>query len=213
MEPRENEHVSPHIHLFFQDDTSADRVFTAAINVKSKSSESRLVFWHQKNFHNHSIIRDLRNLRENQAFYPLPNSEFSSLKGLDYTHDKSLIPNFPEGGILLEHDIPGRDNDLLDKMRPILRRAIEDRATVYVFGSKYNSTGIHDIHMNQGSLLKFENGVNQDGAIIVQYDDHWEAVFFAFGTQRVPTKDGLPIPGSTSLAVQLDKIPLTPERD
>jgi len=217
MEMRETDSVSSHIHLFFTDDMSAtgNRFFTAAINVKSKGAEARLIFWHQEDFQ-HPIISDLKGLQRHRGFYPLPSNMFSSLKGLDYIRMKDLIPNFPVHGSLLELDVPGRDNDMLDKMRPILNRVIEDRAAVYLFGSQYyNSSGIHNVHMNQGSLPNFSNGVYQDGAIIVQFEDHWEAVFLAFGSQKVPTDDerGLPLNGSTSLAVLLGKMPLTPERE
>ncbi|KAK3822198.1 MAG: hypothetical protein JOS17DRAFT_835515 [Linnemannia elongata] len=210
-ETREIDRVSPHIHLFFIDDTSATshKYFTAAINVKSKGAEARLVFWHLENFQ-HPIISDLKSLQHHRGFYPLPSNMFSTLKGLDYIRMKDLIPNFPVHGILLEQDIPGRDNDMLDKMRPILNRAIEDRATVYLFGSQFNPSGIHDVHMNQGSLPQFPNGVYQDGAIIFQFEDHWEAVFLAFGSQKVPTDDER---GLASLALLLGKMPLTPERD
>ncbi|KFH69514.1 hypothetical protein MVEG_04325 [Podila verticillata NRRL 6337] len=212
--------ATPHIQLFFIDDTVAAggagfRHFTAAINVKSKDPESRLVFWYYKDF-KHSIIDDLENLPQ-QAFYPIPNSQIPSLEGLDFVRTDDLIPNIlgGGGGQLLELNIPGPDNDILDKLNPILNRAIEDRANVYLFGSQFNFSGIHEVHMNQGSLPNFENGVHQDGAIIVQYGDHWEAVFLAFGSQRLPTDDstGLPKEGSTSLAVLLHETPLTPERD
>ncbi|KAF9920050.1 hypothetical protein FBU30_010220 [Linnemannia zychae] len=138
----------------------------------------------------------------------------TSLEGLDYIRTKDLISNFPADGELVEHDVPGEDNDLLDKIRPILCRAIEERAVAYLFGSQYDSSGIHDVHMNQGSLPNFDNGVYQDGAIIFQFDHHWEAVFLAFGSQRTPTDDetGLPFEDSISLAIQLGSEPLTPER-
>ncbi|KAG0329578.1 hypothetical protein BG000_012058 [Podila horticola] len=217
-EIRETHTASPHIQLFFIDDTDAanatgSRHFTAAINVKSKDPESRLVFWYHENFL-HPIITDLESLPQ-QRFYPIPNNEISSLQGLDFVRTDGLIPNMPEGGQLLELDLPGRDNDIIDKLKPILNRAIEDRAIVYLFGSQFNSSRIHEVHMNQGSLPNFENGVLQDGAIIVQYEDHWEAVFLAFGSQRLPTDDmtGFPEDGSSSLAVRLHGIPLTPERD
>ncbi|KAI1315792.1 hypothetical protein EDD11_000346 [Mortierella claussenii] len=216
-ELRETVTASPHIQLFFIDDTvAADapgyRHFTAAINVKSKDPESRLVFWHHEDFQ-HPIINDLESLPQ-QRFYPIPNSQVSSLKGLDFVRTDGLIPNIPEGGQLLELDLPGRDNDIIDKLKPILNRAIEDRANVYLFGSQYNSSGIHEVHMNQGSLPNFENGIYQDGAIIVQYEDHWEALFLAFGSQSLPTDDaGHPKDGSLSLAVLLHATPPTSERD
>lgn len=44
--------------------------------------------------------------------------------------------------------------------------------------------------MNQGSLPSYSNGIYEDGAILFEFDDgHWEAVFLAFASQRIPTDD------------------------
>ncbi|KAG0044479.1 hypothetical protein BGZ83_010305 [Gryganskiella cystojenkinii] len=209
-ELREIATATSHIQLFFVDDTDvADeevhRHFAATINVKSKDEDSRLVFWHDQNF-NHPIISELEDLPE-QRFYPIPNSEFPSLEGLDFVRTRDLIPNFPEGGQLLVPDLPRHDNAIIDKLKPILNRAIDDRAIIYLYGSQFSHSRVHEVHMNQGSLPNFENGVHQDGAIIVQYEDHWEAVFLAFGSQRLPTDKftGLPTADSMSLAVLCSK--------
>jgi uncharacterized protein YukJ len=56
--------------------------------------------------------------------------------------------------------------------------------------------------MNQGSLPQFENGVYEDGALLFEFEDgHWEAVFLAFASQRIPTDDnGEAEEGSKDLA-------------
>ena len=48
------------------------------------------------------------------------------------------------------------------------------------------------MHMNQGSPQRWarDNGVLQDGAFLLEFDDHWEAVFIAFASQAVHTEDG-----------------------
>ena len=106
-----------------------------------------------------------------------------------------------QSGKVLPHDIPGRDNDILDKMRPILDDAIDKSATAFIFGASFGS-GIHNIHMNQGSLPKYDNGVYSDGAVLFKFDDrHWEAVFLGFASQRLPTDGrGEPEPDSKTLA-------------
>jgi uncharacterized protein YukJ len=45
--------------------------------------------------------------------------------------------------------------------------------------------------MNQGSLPRYENNVYRDGGFFLYFekDDHWEGVFLAFASQRVPTND------------------------
>lgn len=72
-----------------------------------------------------------------------------------------------------------------------------------MFGSQFpHKDEIHDIHMNQGSLPKFDNGIYEDGGIIFYFPDgdHWEAIFIAFASQRIPTdNNGLPLPQSQAL--------------
>ncbi|KAG0038702.1 hypothetical protein BGZ82_011097 [Podila clonocystis] len=209
MEKKEDDPHTPHIHLFFSDDSNHGN-FKAAINVKSRQEESRLVFWVKRQFL-HPIIDDLRRL--DKGFYLLPNSDVPSLDGLDYIRTPGLI--FPSRGTLLEHDTPGPHNDMLNVMEPILNRAIEKKATVYLFGSQFqDESGIHEVHMNQGSLPEYSNGVGQDGALIIKFESHWEAVFLAFGSQRAPTDDetGLKLRKSQSLAEQLGYNPVIPER-
>ena len=78
-------------------------------------------------------------------------------------------------------------------------------ATVYIFGRSYlkGGSGVHDVHMNQGSSGSFindgtdnhndHNDVWQDGAVLVDFTDPnspgWAAYFTAFTQQTVPTSD------------------------
>ena len=76
-------------------------------------------------------------------------------------------------------------------------------ARLFVFGSrfddgaKYSSydlpTGIHDIHMNQGSIGNHtgSNGVYQDGALFAYFpsENRWSAVFLKFASQSEKTDD------------------------
>ncbi|KAF9921997.1 hypothetical protein BGZ67_010795 [Mortierella alpina] len=104
---------------------------------------------------------------------------------------------------------------MLDVMEPILQRAIDKTATIYIFGSQFpDKQEIHEVHMNQGSLRQFSNDAGKDGALIIEFENHWEAVFRAFGSQRVPTDDGtgLELENSQSLAEQLGYNPVIPER-
>ncbi|KAF9290406.1 hypothetical protein BGZ68_007167 [Mortierella alpina] len=205
MESKDRDPKTPHILVYFSDNSGAENL-EAAINVKSKEEESRLIFWVKRQFM-HPIINDLRQL--DKGFHPLPNS---ALVGLDYIRTPGL--NFPSNGKLLEHDTPGPNNDMLDVMEPILQRAIKKKATLYLFGSQYEEkTGIHNVHMNQGSLAKYSNDIGKDGALIIQFKDHWEAVFLAFGSQRTPTDDetGLALEKSRSLAEQLGYAPVISE--
>ncbi|KAG0334252.1 hypothetical protein BG000_008489 [Podila horticola] len=190
---------TPHINLFFKDDLQGSMEHEAAVNIKSRGAESRLVSWVINDF-KHPIASQLETL--NFGFHLL--SIRGVLRGLDYLRAGSPIPNI-QNGKLLPHDLPGIENDIIDDIKSILDSAISQNATVYVLGSSYGS-GIHDVHMNQGSLPQFDNAIYKDGALLVHFPDkHWEAVFLAFASQRIPTDDlGLPYTNSRSLAEILE---------
>ncbi|EED21233.1 conserved hypothetical protein [Talaromyces stipitatus ATCC 10500] len=205
---------SPHIYLYFTDssDSSSSKEIEAAINVRSTDKDSRLVFWLTRNFSN-DVTQQLDGL--SQSFHLLStyahcsdrahsehihshnnshhhesrhyNDAGAKLQGLDYIRTQGLV-NIKSGSVL-PTEASGPNNDIMDELEPILTDAINQKATVYIFGSSYGS-GIHDIHMNQGSLPSFENGIYEDGALLFKFaDGHWEAVFLAFASQRIPTND------------------------
>jgi uncharacterized protein YukJ len=58
--------------------------------------------------------------------------------------------------------------------------------------------------MNQGDTKSYDNAVGKDGAILIHYsggDQHWEAIFLAFATQKVPTDDQTGNPTSDARAL------------
>jgi uncharacterized protein YukJ len=202
-ETEKQDSKSPHIYLYFTDGESTSKKLEAAINVKSTDKDTRLVYWLNRNF-SHPITQTLSGLE--QGFHLAQQSSSSTnnksakhnnhrhnrrqtttLQGLDFTRTQDLLDI--KSGKVLPHDIPGPDNDILDDLDPILTDAINKKATAYIWGSSYGS-GIHDVHMNQGSLPSYANGIYEDGAILFKFDDgHWEAVFLAFASQRIPTDD------------------------
>jgi uncharacterized protein YukJ len=92
-----------------------------------------------------------------------------------------------------------------------LQDGIDRKATFYVFGSHFSDRedGMHEVHMNQGSLPRYESGVFQDGALFLNFQDdgHWEGVFLAFASQKLPTDDrtGLAEPGATELVQMIEE--------
>lgn len=104
-------------------------------------------------------------------------------------------------------DAPGADNDLKDKLEDAIVKAMATPGSVvYALGEKWGpeqnkkdqyfhfkpGNGIHDIHMNQGNSGKYkkDNGIFQDGAIIIEFPgDKWRAFFFAFQSQTFHTDD------------------------
>lgn len=192
---------TPHIHLFYDDGTGGDydNARRASINVKSSSALSELVFWHVQDF-KHPLVEKLREL--DRGFTPIPS--VSGGNALDYIRG-NLIDL--KQGRLLPHDLPGPRDDIIDYILPELQSAIRRRARIYLFGEPYDDKqGIHDVHMNQGSLGRFKkyNGVWQDGGIIIYYptEDRFAAILLAFASQAVHTDEqsGHALPGSRNLA-------------
>jgi uncharacterized protein YukJ len=192
-EDRHQDSVSPHLSLFFTDDEAGEG--RAAINIKSGNrQESRLAYWTLPQFA-HPITEKLAAL----------DNGFQLLAGTSEQRRGGLALDFIRGnlfrrsdGRILPHDVEGPDNDILDQLKPILDRAIMADATVYIYGSQFSDgKGVHNVHMNQGNSQRFagDNGVFQDGALILNFEDHWEAVFIGFASQAIHTEDGPNGPG------------------
>jgi uncharacterized protein YukJ len=143
-----------------------------------------LVYWFDRDF-KHPITDSL-------PTRPGFHQRSKTVPGLDYIRGNLFDIN---DGTILPHLEPGERNDIIDYISPILNKAIEERATIYIFGEPFSKgeEGIHDVHMNQGNDGKFResNGTQQDGGILLHFpnDDHWEGIFLAFGVQK-PHTDG-----------------------
>ena len=203
-----DDNESPHIHLFYDDGSGGqyDGTRRASINVKSQSSVSELVYWLIRDFR-HPIVEELGNL--DMGFHNLENNPQGG--GLDYIRGNLIT--FEQGRIL-PHDQPGVKDDIIDYVFPELIAAINRNATIYLFGEPYSDNqGIHDIHMNQGSVGRFKksNGVWQDGGIIIGFpsEKRFDAIFLAFASQAVHTDDetGNSLPGSQNFAQFLGQSP------
>ena len=95
----------------------------------------------------------------------------------------------------------GADNDLNEKIERYIKRAIEEKAIIYAFGERWGpeentpdsyfhfkpGNGIHDIHMNQGNVEKWQgdDGIWQDGGILIHFEkeEEWIGIFLAFQSQ------------------------------
>ncbi|RGP81344.1 hypothetical protein FLONG3_488 [Fusarium longipes] len=184
---RKEDSKSPHLYLVFDDGKGEEG--EAAVNVKSGGSESRLAYWTVSDF-THGVTKKLAEL--SNGFHRIAGTSEQALDGLALDYIRSNLFSRVCGRIL-PHDVDGGDNDILDQLRPIVDKAISAKATVYVYGSAYSrDKGIHNVHMNQGNSKPYDrdNGVFQDGALIFEFEDHWEAVFLGFASQAVHTRDG-----------------------
>jgi len=67
------------------------------------------------------------------------------------------------------------------------------RGYVVEFSFYHMAEGIHDIHMNQGSVGAHagSNGIYQDGGIIIHFPSHnkWTAIFLKFESQAIQTDE------------------------
>lgn len=175
---------SPHLSLYF-DDNDGD-VGRAAINIKSGAKdESRLAYWYVPKLQ-HRIVSDIQKRNPGFGFHSLMSPRGLSL---DYIR-ASLFES--ETGILLEHDITGPNNDIIEALVPVLQKAKDKNATIYLYGEPFDrGKGIHNVHMNQGNSedWKRDDGVWQDGGFLLEFKEHWEGVFIGFASQANHTDD------------------------
>jgi len=200
-ETAQDDPQSPHIHLFYDDGTGGqyEHARRASINVKSASALSELVVWIDLDF-NHPITENLAGLA--QGFTRLESTVNNGI-ALDYIRGNLVDLKV---GRVLPHDVPGVENDVLDLVLPLLQTAVQRQATVHIFGEPYlpDRQGIHDVHMNQGSVGSFTkyNGVWQDGGLFIKNSNgSYTAILFAFASQAAHTDElrGNPLPGSSNL--------------
>jgi len=194
---REDEPSSPHFQIRVK---AADLDYRIAINVKSQTSPSELLFIVVEDF-DHVVTDRLAPLEEGFAEVPKrPGGlalDFIRGNLFDRLDMRPLPPN-----------LPGPDNDLSDRLAYFVDRARnETDARIFVFGERWGpesgkadevfkfkpGNGIHDIHMNQGNVGRFkdDDGVWQDGGLILHFPstDQWVGVFLAFQSQAWHTDD------------------------
>ena len=195
---REDGTDTPHYQLHLLDDGGEH--WRIAVNVESREAPSELRYLVVDDFR-HPIIALLEPLAS--GWHELapgaagPHLDFVRGNLFDETRMRVLPPA-----------AEGPDNDLADLLDSWSQRAVADAgATVYAFGERFGpepgvvdkvfgfepANGVHDIHMNQGSVGEFAkfNGVRQDGALLVHFpqQSRWVAIFLAFQSQSFHTDD------------------------
>ncbi|MDP4525917.1 YukJ family protein [Bacillus halotolerans] len=198
---RETDDDSPHFQVKMLGEENT--YYRCAINVMSSSEESEVLYLADDQFDSSSITI-------------LPNMPYGYTKINDENREVAL--DYVRGNLFdsremkpLPHEITGPDNDLNDFIETYMKKAKEEKATVYIFGSKFGpeqaadkifgftpTNGMHNIHMNQGNALdtrwKKDNGSWHDGGILIQFADQWAAVFLAFLSQSWCTdENGNPV--------------------
>ncbi|MBI4785206.1 MAG: DUF2278 family protein [Oscillatoriophycideae cyanobacterium NC_groundwater_1537_Pr4_S-0.65um_50_18] len=188
---------SPHYQVLVDDGHKKLRI---AVNVKSQESPSDLLYLVDDAFQ-HPILSQLVDF--NLGFHKLKHQPGGV--ALDFIRGNLF---HPEAMKPLPPDLPGLGNDLKELIDLYIQRAIQsEEATLYAFGASWGPEasirdkyfgflpggGIHDIHMNQGSIRGFQesNGVYQDGGLLIHFPDRnqWTGIFLAFQSQCFHTDD------------------------
>ncbi|MBM7615771.1 YukJ family protein [Alkaliphilus hydrothermalis] len=195
--PERNKHT-PHYQIHMEGEDNI--YYRVAINVLSSCEESKVLYLAAEEF-NSSLFSLLPTLSNGFTRVDSTNKELA----IDYIRSK-LFDSAKMKPLM--HHIEGPNNDLNDLIDNHIKKAQAEKATVYIYGSKFISkskdyvfgfqptNGIHNIHMNQGNLGKFynDNGTFQDGCILIQYETIWVGIFLAFFCQSWCTdEDGNPI--------------------
>jgi uncharacterized protein YukJ len=220
----------PHYVIVSED--QAGKEFRIVTNVKSDSSltgpAGYLVLYAWNQYFQHPMTVDLDKAAAGVATSGFPKLDYvhdarlvdlSTMRPipLDTEHEENDINALLNDMLQLDMSAQGvdyvyptpsyRDNRLGWKPKKDV--------TVYGFGFLFEpeKDGLHETHMNQGNPKPAkgskvrdhsnENGVFQDGAVIVEVDGKFQALFVAFQTQLVPTDNrGRPIPGQSHPILQ-----------
>jgi uncharacterized protein YukJ len=186
-----------HDHLQVLLEAGGQASFWMTINIRS--GDDRVFYTINENY-GHPITQKIAAAGLRDGFTHLKSAPGEL--ALDYIREKLVdLPSMdeldPAGQIPDDEGIA----DMLTTQLVNVSRSPD--AVLYVFGSRFDDgekfssyhlpTGIHDIHMNQGSIGQHQgsNGIFQDGALLVHYpsEDRWSAVFLKFATQAEQTDD------------------------
>ena len=178
---------------------AGNTVHRIASNVKSSAPKApSIVLFQSTTALPAQFIKDLQALAP--GYKKLPSKPGGL--ALDYVRGGLVKPKTMKP---VPPDAPGADNNLKDLLEAAVVKAMElDGSVIYAFGAKWGpekgkpdkyfkfspGNGIHDIHMNQGNGGKYakDNGVFQDGGLIIAYPGNkWRAFFFAFQSQTFNT--------------------------
>ncbi|MBS0508384.1 MAG: DUF2278 family protein [Proteobacteria bacterium] len=199
---------APHYILRMQ---ANDAAFNVAVNsassVPNDQGDERVLQCIVEGFA-HDLLKDLEALPEGLHREGIPKLDYLRTTGLLRLADLKPIPDVDTDGT--QYDV----NDKYDAIfaidttqggqaqdyfngRAHSSRVFyanpDDGVIVYTFGFIYpTNDGLHETHMNQGNQRgshDSENGVGQDGAVIIYKGGKYFAVFTAFETQEVPTDD------------------------
>jgi uncharacterized protein YukJ len=191
---RHEQEMQYHIHALLR---ANGQNWDTAINVGTNDADDLLKYRLVYDFH-HSLIDTVKTYP--QGFHELTGT--TQLPALDFLRSDILVEtgSWRDSGVMDGTSSPEPVAGLIT----LLEKARETQADVYVFGRAYTdgTSGVHDIHMNQGSKGDHflndpqdprndeddHNDVWQDGGLLVDLgQSNWAGYFTAFTQQCVPT--------------------------
>jgi uncharacterized protein YukJ len=184
--------------------TAGDDEVRVAVNVLSDSKgalEQRLLKYIVIDDFRHPVTAAVEALGD--GWHPLESKPGGA--ALDYRRGNL----FEEAAMrTMAPDLAGPENDLEDLIEHFVGRGLGDPAVkVAAIGGRWHddkadnvfpeidpSTGVHEIHMNQGNAAGHtgEDGVWNDGGLLIHLPEpeaRWVAFFFAFQNQTFNTDD------------------------
>ncbi len=196
---REDDLDTPHLQIRVIDENNER--WRIAVNVLS-SDQSFLIFHRAEPLQSHPLLSEL--LKVKSGFTVLPESGRSASTSLDYL--RAPLFDWPTG-IAIPSAGPAGDDDLQDALTAYLKNLEEADGEIFAFGAKFpapgdpfkeylidrqfgTKQGIHNIHMNQGNpagRYAKDNGVFQDGGLILKFPNRFVGIFLRFKTQWLPT--------------------------
>ena len=226
VEGRQGSHPGSHFQIHVR---AGEEHFRLSVNVRSRQTPKELLYRISDDYQ-HPVLDDLE----------LQQVGFTGVAtrpggiALDYVRG-----NFVERSAMrpIPYSLPGANNDLNDRLELIVARAIaEPGAIIYAYGDRWGpepdaddafgfspGSGMHSIHMNQGSVDYWlgerhfvpDNGVWQDGALFIHFaaEQRWVALFLAFQSQSWETDNvtGAPM-AVTSREEPRHRVSATPAR-
>lgn len=198
---REDDQDTPHLQIRVIDRNN--QAWRVPVNVLSGDG-SLLIFHRVDPLQGHPILASLSDLEP--GFIPLPLNSRSVSRALDFF--RSPLFDWPTGVEVLPSG-PGQNDDLQDSLITDLKSLKSQNGDIFVFGAKFpeqgkpfnprpidrkfgTNQGIHDIHMNQGNApgrFEKDNGVFQDGGLILKFSNRYVGLFLRFQTQWLPTDE------------------------
>jgi uncharacterized protein YukJ len=208
-DPAPGSNKSPHLQVRLVD--GAGNPWRIPVNVRSGDPAKSLVIFHRADpLLSHPILAGLDAIAA--GLTDLNHTPRTASNALDYS--RAPLFDWPTG-IALPPTGPGDDDDLQDVVSRQLDELKAGGGELFAFGSYWHDAapkpgidtefgtkdGMHDIHMNQGNAPHDhgeDNGVFNDGGLILRFPDRVAGLFFRFRTQFLPTDaNGDRIPGTS----------------